>query len=38
MKATGETFSFILKRRGAKEARYQRHLNFQVKGQSKKVI
>jgi len=34
MKATGETFSFILKRRGAKEARYQ----FQVKGQSKKVI
>jgi len=32
MKVTGETFSFILKRRGAEEARYERYQNFQAKG------
>jgi len=32
MKATGETFSFILKRKGAKKARYQKYPNFQAKG------
>jgi len=32
MKVTGETFSFILKRKGAEEAKYQKYLNFQAKG------
>ena len=32
MKATGEAFSFILKRRGAEEVRYKIYLNFQAKG------
>ena len=32
MKVTGETFSFHHKRKGAEEARYQKYLNFQVKG------
>jgi len=32
MKVTGETFPFILKRRGAEEARYQKYPNFQAKG------
>ena len=32
MKVTGETFSFHYKRKGAEEARYQKHLNFQAKG------
>ena len=32
MKVTGETFSFILKRKGAEEARYQKYRNFQAKG------
>jgi len=32
MKITGETFSFILKRRGAEEVRYQMYSNFQAKG------
>ncbi len=31
MKVTGETFSFILQRKGAEEARYQKYLNFQAK-------
>lgn len=31
MKVTGETFSFIIKRRGAEEARYQKYPNFQAK-------
>ena len=31
MKVTGETFSFYHKRKGAKEARYQKYLNFQAK-------
>jgi len=30
MKVTGETFSFILKRKGAEEARYQKYPNFQA--------
>ena len=38
MKVTGETFSFQHKRKGAEEVRYQNYLNFQVKGQGKKVI
>ncbi len=32
MKVAGETFSFIFKRRGAEEARYQKYPNFQAKG------
>jgi hypothetical protein len=32
MKVTGETFSFILKRKGAEGARYQKYPNFQAKG------
>jgi len=32
MKVTGETFSFILERRGAKEVKYQKYPNFQAKG------
>ena len=32
MKATGETFSFQKKRKGAEEARYRKYLNFQAKG------
>ena len=32
MKVTGETFSFILKRRGAEEERYRLYRNFQAKG------
>ena len=32
MKVTGETFSFILRRKGAEEVRYQRYRNFQAKG------
>jgi len=32
MKVTGETFSFILQRKGAEEARYQKYPNFQAKG------
>ena len=32
MKVTGEIFSFHHKRKGAEEARYQKYLNFQVKG------
>jgi len=32
MKVIGETLSFILKRRGAEEARYQKYPNFQAKG------
>jgi len=31
MKATGETFSFILKRRGAEEARYYNIQTFRQK-------
>jgi hypothetical protein len=34
MKVTGETFSFIFKRKGAEEVRYQKHPNFQAKGLS----
>jgi len=32
MKVIGETFSLILRRRRAKEARYEKYLNFQAKG------
>ena len=32
MKVTGEIFSFIKKRKGAEEVRYQKYPNFQVKG------
>jgi len=32
MKVTGDTFSFILKRKGAEEARYNLYPNFQAKG------
>jgi len=32
MKVTGETFSFHHKRKGAEEARCQKHQNFQAKG------
>jgi len=32
MKVTGETFSFVFKRKRAKEVRYQKYLNFQAKG------
>ena len=32
MKVTGEPFSFILKRKGAEEARYKKYPNFQAKG------
>ena len=32
MKVTGETFSFIFKRRGTEEARYKMYPNFQAKG------
>jgi len=32
MKVAGETFSFYEKRRGAEEARCQKHPNFQAKG------
>jgi hypothetical protein len=32
MKVTGETFSFVKKRKGAEEARYQKYPNFQAKG------
>ena len=32
MKATGEAFSFILKRKGAEGARYKMYQNFQAKG------
>jgi hypothetical protein len=31
MKVTGETFSFLHKRKGTEEARYQKYRNFQVK-------
>ena len=31
MKVTGEAFSFHHKRKGAEEARYQNHPNFQAK-------
>ncbi len=31
MKVTGETFSFILQRKGAEEARCQKYPNFQAK-------
>ena len=31
MKVTGETFSFHHKRKGAEEARCQKHQNFQAK-------
>ncbi len=31
MKVTRETFSFIIKREGAEEARYQEYPNFQAK-------
>jgi len=32
MKVTGETFSFIFKRKRAEEARYESYPNFQAKG------
>jgi len=32
MRVIGETFSFHKKRKKAKEAKYQRYLNFQAKG------
>ena len=32
MKVTGETFSLYHKRKGAEEIRYQKYLNFQLKG------
>ena len=32
MKVTGETFSFIIKRKSAEEVRYQKYPNFQAKG------
>jgi len=32
MKVTVEAFSFHHKRKGTEEARYQKYLNFQVKG------
>jgi hypothetical protein len=32
MKVIGETFPFILKRKGAEEVRYKIYLNFQEKG------
>ena len=32
MKVTGETFSFILKRKRAEKARYQKYPNFQAEG------
>ena len=32
MKVTGETFSFVLKRKGAEEARYEKYPHFQAKG------
>jgi len=32
MKVTGEIFSFIKKRKGAEEVRYQKYPNFQAKG------
>jgi len=32
MKVTGESFSFVSKRRGAEEARYNLYRNFQAKG------
>ena len=32
MKVAGETFSFIFKRKGAEEARYNKYPNFQAKG------
>jgi len=32
MKATGETFSFYHKRKGAEEVKYQKYPNFQAKG------
>jgi len=32
MKVTGESFSFQHKRKGAEEARCQKHSNFQAKG------
>jgi len=32
MKLTGETYSFIYKRKRAEEARYEMHPNFQAKG------
>ncbi len=32
MKVTGETFSFIIKRKRAEEARYKMYPNFQAKG------
>jgi hypothetical protein len=32
MKVIGETFSFIIKRKGAEEARYKMYPNFQAKG------
>jgi len=31
MKVTGETFSFIFRRKGAEEARYNLYRNFQAK-------
>jgi len=34
MKVTGETFF----KKGAEEARCEKHLNFQEKGQSKRII
>jgi hypothetical protein len=38
MKVTGETFSFILKRERAEEARYKMYPNFQAKGLLPKII
>ena len=32
MKVGGETFSYIFKRKGAEEARYDKYPNFQAKG------
>ena len=32
MKVTGDTFSFVLKRKGAEKVRYKIYLNFQAKG------
>ena len=32
IKVTGEIFSFILRRKRAEEARYQKYPNFQAKG------
>jgi hypothetical protein len=32
MKVTGETFSFILRRKGAEEVKYEMYRNFQANG------